>query len=76
MPRKDKFQGLHESQWKTYFRVFRVQGPLESFHGFQGFQGPLETPKKASNIGFAPQKIRDTIEKINTRENLKVKNIF
>ena len=54
MPWKDNFQGLHESQTKRYFRVFRVlgkasyeiqgfQGPLKLFQGFEGFQGPLDT---------------------------------
>ena len=46
--RKGKFQGLHESQGKTHFRVFRVLGKasneIQSFQGPPGsFQGPLDT---------------------------------
>ena len=55
MPWKGNFQGLNESQRKTYFRVFRVlgkafyeiqdfQGPLKLFQGFQGFQGSTRHP--------------------------------
>ena len=48
---KGKFQGLHESQRKAYFWVFRVLGKasyeIQGFKGpidsFQGFQGPLDT---------------------------------
>ena len=37
---KGKFQGLHESQRKGYFKVFRVLGKVS--HKIQGFQGPLD----------------------------------
>ena len=54
---KGKFQGLHESQGKTYFRVFRVMGkllyeiqdfqdPLDSFQYFQGFLDILHLQDK------------------------------
>ena len=47
---KAKFQGLHESQRKEYFRVFRVLGKvsfeIQGLQGlldsFQGFQEPLD----------------------------------
>ena len=39
--RKDKIQGLHESQRKAYCRVFRVLGEVS--HDVQGFHGPLDS---------------------------------
>ena len=54
---KGKFQGLHESQGKSDFRIFRVMGkllyeiqdfqdPLDSFQDFQGFLNILHWQDK------------------------------